>query len=131
MHHALIVYIRDHPRPSLRPRYIAAIEERVYIEGPGREVVPDPWVRRIGTESPGPVQPGTAEASIPTAVLEEELPLVVRAPSLEIHEPYITILDLESGQKVVTVIEVVSPSNIGKGAGTSLRSEPVPLFAWA
>ena len=77
------------------------------------------------------MQPGTAEASIPTAVLEEELPLVVRAPSLEIHERYITILDLESGQKVVTVIEVVSPSNIGKGAGTSLRSEPVPLFACA
>lgn len=33
-HNSWIVYIRDYLRPLLRPRYIAAIEERVFVQGP-------------------------------------------------------------------------------------------------
>lgn len=41
-HNSLIVYILDHLRPLLRPRYIAAIEERVFVEGlQRRELIPD------------------------------------------------------------------------------------------
>ena len=117
VHHAMIVYIRDHLRPSLRPRYIAALGERVYIEGPGREVIPDVRVRRSRTDSLKPVQPDLPRPLTTTAVLDEAEPLLVRAPSLEVHEPYITILDLESGQKVVTVLELLSPSNKYAGPG--------------
>ncbi|MBX6314601.1 MAG: DUF4058 family protein [Isosphaeraceae bacterium] len=103
----LVVYIADHLRPLLRPRYIASIEERVYLEGPEREAIPDVAIRR-----PRPEPRGRA-----TAVLEADAPVIVRAPILEVHEPYVTILDRASGQRIVTVIEVVSPSNKFAGPG--------------
>jgi hypothetical protein len=43
--------------------------------------------------------------------------VVVTVPGLEIHEGYVTILDLRSGQELVTVIEVVSPTNKYQGPG--------------
>jgi len=114
LHHALVVYIRDHLRPLIGPRYVAAVEDRVYLEGPDREVIPDVWVRRGLAESPARPHSVTESA---VAVLEEETPLLVNVPALEIHEPYITILDRMSGQKIVTVIEVVSPTNKYAGSG--------------
>ena len=51
------------------------------------------------------------------AVLEADTPVVVKVPELETHLPYVTILDRFSGQKLVTVIEVVSPSNKYPGPG--------------
>jgi hypothetical protein len=44
-------------------------------------------------------------------------PTVVEVPDLEIREPYIEILDRESGMRVVTVIELVSPTNKYAGSG--------------
>ncbi len=110
VHSSMVVYIRDHLRPNLRPRYVAAIEERVFVEVPGREVIPDVWVRRN--------RPERAGEGGGVAVMEEtDAPVVVRVPPTEVHESYIAILDLSSGQKVVTVIEVVSPSNKYAGPG--------------
>jgi hypothetical protein len=114
VHHALVVYIRDYLRPLITPRYIAAVEERVYLEGPDREIIPDVWVRRGLAESAARPQSASQSA---VAVLEDETPLLVKVLALEIHEPYITILDRMSGQKVVTVIEVVSPTNKYAGPG--------------
>jgi hypothetical protein len=74
-HASLIVYIRNRLQPLLRPRYLAAIEERIYLEGPDREL------------------------------------------TLEVHETYVTILDRQSGRGVVTVIEVLSPTNKYAGPG--------------
>ena len=104
VHSALVVYFRDQLQPLLRPRYVAAIEERVFVEGPQRQIVPDVWLKR--TEQ-GP--------SVAVAVADE--PVVVQIPALEIHESYIEILDRHSGQNVVTVIEVVSPANKYPGPG--------------
>jgi hypothetical protein len=109
-HNALIVYIRDHLHPQLRPRYIASIEERVFVEGPGREVVPDVFVRRGSSEGRGR----------PAALLEADEPLVERVAAIEAHESFIEILDMRSGRRVVTVIEGVSPSNKYPGPGRDL-----------
>jgi hypothetical protein len=114
VHHPLITYLRDYLRPLLHPRYLAAIEERVYLEGPSREISPDIWVRRARAEAAAPPHSSMQPA---VAVLEEETPLLVKAPPIEVHESYITILDRTSGQKLVTVIEVVSPSNKYAGPG--------------
>jgi Protein of unknown function (DUF4058) len=116
-HHTLITYIRDYLRPLLRPRYIAAVEDRVYLEGAVREIGPDVWVRRGQAKSR--TLPRSSTRS-PLAILEEETPLLVKVPALEVHEGYITILDRRSGQKVVTVIEVVSPTNKYAGPGRKL-----------
>jgi hypothetical protein len=109
VHNALVVYLRDQLQPMLRPRYIAAVEDRVFVEGPDRDVMPDVWVRRSRDAGHGG---GTA-----VAVAEPDDALMVQLPGLEIHESYIQILDLHSGQRVVTVIEVVSPSNKYAGPG--------------
>jgi hypothetical protein len=46
-----------------------------------------------------------------------DMPVVVELDPLEVHEPYIDILDRQEGMRVVTTIEVVSPTNKSSGAG--------------
>ncbi|MFN4259401.1 MAG: DUF4058 family protein [Gemmataceae bacterium] len=41
VHNRFVVYLADYLQPQLRPRYIAAVEERVYLEGPEQRIVPD------------------------------------------------------------------------------------------
>ena len=109
VHTALVVYLRDQLQPKLRPRYVAAVEERVYVEGPDRQVIPDVSIRR-------PREP-EHEGGIAVAVAEMDEPALVQVGPLEVHESYVDILDLRSGQKIVAVIEVVSPSNKASGPG--------------
>jgi hypothetical protein len=107
IHNRMVVYLADQMAPFLRPRYIASVGDRVYVEGPPpRPILPDVWIRETA-----PRYRGGAAA----AVLDEAI--VVEVPDLEIHEPYIEILDRESGMRVVTVIALVSPSNKYAGPG--------------
>jgi hypothetical protein len=113
VHTRLIVYMADALGPRLSPRYVASIEERVYVEGPNRRVVPDVSLRRARPVRQGQ---GVPEGG-GVAVLETDEPVVVVAPAETVHETYVAILDLRAGQRVVTVIEVVSPSNKDAGPG--------------
>lgn len=109
IHGPMVVYLRDQLVPLIRPRYVASASERVYVEGPEtRPIVPDVWVRRTRPE-------GGGVAVLDAAVVDE--PAVVEVPDMEIREPYIEILDREAGMRVVTVIELVSPSNKYAGTG--------------
>jgi hypothetical protein len=108
VHNALIVYLRDQMQPLLRPRYIAAIEQRVYIESPEHQYIPDVSVR--GT-------PPHGRGSRASAVAEVDEPILVETPGPEMHESYIEIIDRLSGHQVVAIIEVVSPSNKFPGPG--------------
>jgi hypothetical protein len=110
VHASFMVYLRDHLLPALRPRYIATVEERVYVEGPDCAIIPDVWLRQT--------YPGKTTAA--TVVADEDAPVVVDALPLEVHEPYVTILDRRSNQRIVTVIEVVSPTNKYAGPGRQL-----------
>ena len=105
VHTALIVYMSNQLQPMLQPRYVAGIEERVYIAGAEHSRVPDVLIKR------------TKKKQGRVAVLEADVPVVVKVPEQEVHEPYIMILDKETGLKVVTVIELVSPANKTEGAG--------------
>ncbi|MGE3818026.1 MAG: DUF4058 family protein [Isosphaeraceae bacterium] len=109
VHSSLIVYMRDLLQPRLRPRYVAAIEERVYVQGPDRDVMPDVSIRQYRPERAGPV--GGA------ALLEADAPVVVKVPPEPVRETYDSILDLHANPRVVTLIEVVSPSNKCPGPG--------------
>lgn len=108
VHSRLIVYFSDQLQPQLLPRYVASIEERLFVEGPDRNIVPDLRVERTASSARVPTTRGTALA---------DEPVVVRMPELEIHETFIEILDRSTGLEVVTVIEVVSPSNKSSGPG--------------
>jgi hypothetical protein len=111
VHSRLVVYLADQLQPRLTPRYRAAVEERVYVEGPNRQVTPDVSIRRP--------RRADQDGGIAVAVAEPEVdePVLVQVGHLEVHESYVEILDVRSGGKIVSVIEVVSPSNKAPGPG--------------
>jgi hypothetical protein len=109
IHGPMIVYLRDQLVPRIRPRYVASVGERIYVEGPEpRPIGPDVWVRRIPRAAAAPIVAGPAVA---------DEPITVEVPDLEVHEPYLEILDRESGMRVVALIELVSPTNKYAGPG--------------
>jgi hypothetical protein len=71
VHNILIVDILNYLRPLLRPRYIVAVEERVFVEGPQqREFIPDILLK----QGRPPRQQGG------TAVLDADEELEVSSP---------------------------------------------------
>lgn len=115
VHNRMIVYMADQLVPFLSPRYVASVGERVYVESsPGQSkhaIIPDAWVRRMRpTED---AAKGVAVAEIP----EFDMPTLIDAPELSITQTFVEIIDVESEMRVVTVIELVSPSNKYAGPG--------------
>jgi hypothetical protein len=106
-HSRFIVYLAEHLRPLLRPRYIASVQTRVFIEGPDQARFPDVGIQRTLIARPAAVR----------AVMEADAPLEIRVSELEIEETYLQILDLQTSQRVVTVLEAVSPTNKYNGPG--------------
>jgi hypothetical protein len=113
----LITYAADQLRPNLPADLRPRIEERVFVEfdeGDPREVYPDVRVVEYpkSQEGAGHRSEGTA-----VAVAEPILVHVGREPSTQ---GYIEIVDSSSGNRVVTVIEFVSPTNKLPGKGRKL-----------
>jgi hypothetical protein len=117
-HDQLIVTLGHTIAPIIAPRYWVSIQERVYIGEPGdtdfiRQLDhirrPDVTISRV----PGVSLESTLSA---TAIAEAE-PLTVYVPVREqIREKYLEITALPS-YEVVTVIEVLSPTNKQAGDG--------------
>lgn len=107
VHQRLITYASDALQAQLTPRYYVSIGERVYLEAPDRSVYPD--------ERDGP--------RAATATLEADRPVVVVVEPVERREVFIEIQDPGAGHRVVTVIEVLSPSNKQPGEGRDLYSK--------
>jgi hypothetical protein len=107
VHSRLIVYLAEHLRPLLRPRYVASVQTRVFIEGPDQVRFPDVGIR--------PARAARGQGA--GAVLEADAPVEVQVAAVEVQETYLHIVDLQTGQRVVTVLEVVSPTNKYAGPG--------------
>lgn len=116
VHQRLIVALADALGPQLRPRYRAAIEERVYVtdvEGPFFLGRPDLAVVEVGPAASPAVQ-------APAALVE---PRVVQVPLLDrIREGYLEVREIATGD-VVTVVELLSPTNKHPGEGRRLYEE--------
>jgi hypothetical protein len=112
VHHTLISAIRAQLTPQLRPKYVARVEERVYVseEGdPGRRaIVPDVHV----TTSPLAVDGAALERA--AVDMAEPVP-VVELLEEEVHEPLIEIRTT-TDREVVAVIELLSPANKIRGS---------------
>lgn len=114
VHNSLIAAMRDRLCQQLRPKYYVGIEERAYLtdsDDPAAEViVPDlqivePQAAWSSSDSDeGGVAIEVAEPVITTTLIDTE-----------IREPRLEILDAQS-RAVITVIEILSPSNKIKGA---------------
>src|ERR1022692_3553010 len=101
----LVIAIANQLQPQLDPRYIASIEERVYVEGPRRRK-PDVWVEKK------PENGGLA--TLPRT--DADTAIIVEVEGLEVRQRRIEVLDSYDDMKIVTAIELVSPSNKVSGA---------------
>lgn len=107
VHSRLVVYLADQLQSKLGDRYLADVEDRVYVEGPDRDIIPDVTLR----------QQRTVIAGHALAVADADAPDIEQVPELQVHETYVAILDLRENRTVVTVIEVLSPTNKYAGPG--------------
>jgi hypothetical protein len=113
VHQRLVIYGSDELQAQLPDDLRARVEERVFVESDAeveRSVYPD--VRVI--EHPGR-DSGTAGAGEAGAAVAE--PLIMHVEDEPASEGFIEIIDVGSGNRVITVIEVLSLSNKSPGEG--------------
>jgi hypothetical protein len=110
----LVVYASDQLQSQLPRDLRARIQERVFVDAPQegeRDVYPDVRVVERGRET-GP------RATV--LGLRPAQPLIVQLGDEPVTETFIEIIDIGSGRRVVTVIEVLSPANKRPGTGRDL-----------
>ncbi len=113
-HNSLIAQLRNALSPQLRPAYFVGIEERAYIV---RESDPQHQLMIADLQISRRDQQAEREPEFGSTAVAVAEPVVI--PTLldsTIREPFLSIRSLQN-QEVVTVIEVLSPSNKTPGAG--------------
>ncbi len=91
--------------PQVGSKYIVQLEEHIYIH----DLPPEPR-QRIGTADLSPVQPGGGEMA-QAALGLLEAPAEVWLPEQDVERvPFLEVRDRQ-GRELVTVIELLSPSN--------------------
>lgn len=113
VHHRFLTYASDDLQPNLPKNLRARLEERVFVEPEGvdaRSLYPD--IRVIE-------RPKWASGSAPSAVSDVAVaePIIVCGDPEPPTEGFIEIIDVGSGNRVVTVIELLSASNKYAGEG--------------
>lgn len=117
-HSRLIVAIADALAPSLLPQYYVGVETRTYFDGTSEGLlvgIPD----AIGLSTRGqsaPLQPSPAGTTVATPSQPQTVILPMPVP---VKERYLEIRETSS-DAVITVIEVLSPSNKRKGEGRTV-----------
>lgn len=122
VHHAVVTYARDQLQSLLAPELRARMEERVFVTGDEGLIghrVPDVYVVEYPPRGPA----GGPALAVEERVEELVEPFTVPLPEVRLTEPYIEIIDASSGNRVVSVIEFLSPTNklSGEGRGEYLR----------
>lgn len=116
VHQSLITYLRDALQPTILPRYNARIGERIYVLEPGRRHYYGD-VTLVQRPSPPPAGGAALAEAEDLDVADEPFRLI--SHHTQEREPFLEIIYSGSGE-VVTVIEVLSPSNKTPGLGMEL-----------
>ncbi len=104
-HTRLMVAIANQLQPRLDPRYVASIEERVFIEAPQYRI-PDVRIQQLPDVGPAVATLADTDAAV-----------VLDAGEVELRQKRVEILDAYNDMKLIGVIEVLSPTNKASGAG--------------
>jgi len=107
VHARLIIYIANQLQRQLPEPLVARAEEDVFVDiedGPSGRLRPDV---EVAEDRPGATEGGVAILEPPVTVAE---PLLLLVPEPEVDRR-VEIIDPSSGGRVVTAIEVLSPSN--------------------
>lgn len=110
LHQRMITYVGDELNRLLPPGYTASTEERIYLVQPNRKIVPDVAL----LQSDRPSQSSRTSTATATAAVADPPWLASFVPE-EVTEAFINILALGPENRVVTTIELLSPSNKTKG----------------
>ena len=144
VHNGLIAAFRDYLAPLLRPRYFVSIEERTYLVNPDDLVF-------AGRADVAVVERWRGETGA-VAVMEATDVVTVDVPLRdEVRETWLEVRST-ANERVVTVLEILSPTNKRAGDGREqflekrlgifstrthvveidlLRAgEPMPVFGW-
>jgi hypothetical protein len=112
IHHRLITAIANDLAPKLRPKYIVAIEERVYeVSGDTALLV---GVPDVSVQSSLPLTQST-ESNLAVAPTTESVEILLPLPEI-LTEAYLEIRAVET-EEIITIIEVLSPKNKQVGIG--------------
>ncbi len=98
------------------PDLVARVDERVFVEpseGIPRNIIPNVWVVERGWREEPVFRTGNGIAVAQPLIFHMEQDEPVR-------QGFIEIIDLKSGRRVVTVIEILRPSNKVPGPGRDL-----------
>ena len=117
-HTRLLTHISEALNPALPPDLSARIESRVYVESsarPGREFDPDLHVYRT---PPAPGGTAVAEPRSGGIALAVRPALAYRLQP--VTDRFINIYDRRSDGRVVTTLEILSPTNKRRGDGRDL-----------
>ncbi|NES83474.1 MAG: DUF4058 family protein, partial [Moorea sp. SIO2B7] len=113
VHHRLITAIADALAPPIRPKYRVAIEKRTYLRDIEDSIlvgIPD---LAVTSQRLSPTQKTATTATLPAQ--SESVTITLPVPE-EIRESYLKIKEVATGY-VVTVIEILSPTNKRAGEG--------------
>jgi hypothetical protein len=113
IHHRLITYMSDALQKELPGDLRARVDERVFVEPDDRKIVPDVRVVERGRPSHPRLRAGNGIATAEPLIVHMERDEPVR-------QGFIEIIDIKSGRRVITVIEILSPSNKRAGPGRDL-----------
>jgi len=119
VHSALVTYIRDQLQDRLPVDLCARMESRVLVEVDdenleSRSKYPDVFLAEASPSG------GTALLNESSSIAAEPDMILVEARSEPATQRYIQIIDAQTGGRVVTSIELISPSNKRPGPGQEL-----------
>ncbi len=100
LHQRLMTHAGERLQRMLRPNYVVQLEERMYVASSERLIIPDVTILRPPLREP-------RESYGVTAIAEPYVLILSDDPT---REPFMQIIVPQTGE-VVTVIEVISPTN--------------------
>jgi len=109
VHQSLVTYARDQMRPRLPRDLVARAQERVYFERDNERVserYPDACVVEKAGEAVGLLNE-----------VQVAEPYIIQVAKDPITEAFLEIRDVRTGNRVITVIEFLSPTNKKPGVG--------------
>lgn len=111
VHDGMIAAMRAILNPLLPPNYVAVINERCRVQSDvPRSIYPDVFLRpKRSVESVPHSRGGSAIMALP------DPPIIVKAASEEERKTYLEIVDVSDNQRIITEIELLSPSNKTSG----------------
>lgn len=126
LHTSLITGLRDHLTALLAPHYFVDIEQRTYITSvwpteivePHVHIVHEPLAPYEVLEVDAPSKPQVLTGKI----LQGGIPVWVTLPEMEVVERFLEVRKPKTGE-VITVIEILSPTNKRTGVGRTQYEE--------